>query len=154
MFYCIYNDGQNISKHDLENAFSLPGKYHVFYCGHQAILNHPEGICYYKSQNETENFKINYLELVDVKKISGATLYYQFCIFDHRTEVIKNIPVFTKYPALALIEVVMYILRASEFPSIEIYDQVKELAKYKKENADLKLKIEELTKENTQLRKE
>ena len=148
----IYHDGSYIVKSDLEIAFTLPGNYFVFSKGNDCDFNQKHGVCYYNNNREIDKFRINNLELIDIKFIKYPNpSKFRFSVYDHKSDTVIKIEETTDQFINALISTIMQIISASQYPNWETYGKVIKIEEYKLEIKGLNEQIDILKKQNEEL---
>jgi hypothetical protein len=148
MYFVIYHDGNHITKTDPNNVFSLPGNYFIFSQENTYCLNEKGGVFFYNKNKEVESFRINKLELIDIKALE--TYSFLFTIYDHTTDTVKKIPNKGSF-GNALSATIKSMIAASEFSSWVAYEKHLKAEEFSLERAKLKEQIDVLKKQNDDL---
>lgn len=155
-YIAIYNYGDSVIKSDLNSVFSLPGNFYTFSIDNSLDIDTQLGVQYYDKNKIATQFKLNYLQLVNIERLNGSVNHppqFFFSIYDHQTDsIIKKLHQAQFEDALSFI--VQTIIRASQFPSWDAYTTSTKAEKFKSEIDDLKLQLQKEKEENRKLTSE
>lgn len=151
-FVAIYKTGDYVIKSTVHHAFSLPGEYYVFSLPNHFnddTFNTQNGVCYYEQAEKTTLLRIQNLELIDLKRTTNDSVEYTLYDYNHNRPKRKYIRLPHISYASALKDIVTLMINASTYPNLEEFDRIQTL---EKDIKDLQIKLNEIQKENNELR--